>query len=49
MVDVMRRACELTAEMKNSYKIFTGNLKGRSHLGELVIVECIILKWILKK
>jgi hypothetical protein len=38
-----------TGEMRNSYKIFVGNLKGRDHVKDLGIDGKIILEWFLGK
>jgi hypothetical protein len=35
--------------MKNAYVIWTGNTKGRAHLGNLGVIERVLLKWILKE
>jgi hypothetical protein len=36
-------------EIRNAYKIFIGNLKGRDHLEDVGIGGKITLKWILGK
>jgi len=35
-------------EIRNAYKCWSGNLKGRDHLEDLGMNEKIILEWILK-
>jgi hypothetical protein len=38
-----------TGEMRNAYKIWAGNLKGRDHLEVLGVDGKILLEWILGK
>jgi hypothetical protein len=39
---------EWKSGMCGRHKLWSGNLKGRDHLGDLCIDEMITLKWILK-
>jgi hypothetical protein len=47
--DKTGRACSRCVKMRNTYKIWSENIKGRDHMEDIDMDGRIMLKWIFRK